>query len=250
MHEKKPDIEDPVRELVEKAEARKAEVERTALEQRFYYVRGLLDLLRSEDAQVRMEAKALKDRIADRVSEYLLGEARQLAMTPRGELVAVSPFAITSFEGSPGYARLTPNFPGDRAMVARFTVPVGYRFEFSDDDPYQEVIFTPYAHMWRPRAGTGRDADEPTRNPLPEDFVDGDFQVLLVAGGDEGYRQIYSGRTRDMDPSGQYSRAGRWGGRFIARSGDIVQFWFRADRGFDPGLSALVARVRAGHVVG
>lgn len=179
--------------------------------------------------------------IIDAVTNEKLRQARNvegMALRPTldGQIVKPEPFAITSFTGAAGAITLVVNVANARTLVGTYTIPTGYRFVFDPDDPYQEVLFTPFT----------------TSGVLDANFIVGDFEVTLegATGGD--VRRIFHSDTLHMRPASNISAVGhlrKWQHKYVGVPGDLVRFYFTSATVFSTTNSVLVARLRAGKVV-
>lgn len=188
-------------------------------------------------AQVKTVAPQAMPTVArEKLSLVQQQESQRYRVTATGDVVDPEPFAISSFTGAPGAVALSVNTVNTRTQIASFTVPVGYRLVFDPEDPYQEVIFTPFT----------------TTGTADANFVLGDFEVTIeTATGGKTWR-IFHSDTLHMRPASQIATTSllrKWQHKYVAVPGDLVRFYFTSGTAFGTANSALVARVRAGRIV-
>ena len=159
-----------------------------------------------------------------------------LRPTVDGKVVKPEPFAISSFTGSPGAVTLVANTANVRTLVGTYTIPTGFRFVFDPDDPYQEVLFTPFT----------------TVGTLDANFIPGDFDVTLESATGGDVRRILHTDTLHMRPGSNISSIGhlrKWQHKFVGVPGDLVRFYFTSPTVLSTTNSVLVSRCRAGKIV-
>ena len=179
--------------------------------------------------------------VVDQITSEKLDQARKIegmALRPTidGQIVKPETFSISSITGSPGAVTLGANTANARTLIATYTIPTGYRFVFDPDDPYQEVLFTPFTS-----AGTG-----------DTNFIVGNFDVTLEAATGGDVRRIFASSTLWMRPGSNISSVGhlrKWQQKYVGVPGDLVRFYFTAATLLSTTNSVLEARVRPGKVV-
>jgi len=194
--------------------------------------------------------------------------------TITGQLVKPEPFTITSFTGAPGAVTLNTNVANQKSLIATFTLPQYYRFVFDPDDPYQEVLFTPFGGTTYKDTKTiiGKIYNsimkivnkifhrKKTHEPIVKDensikdenFIIGDIEVTLEGATGKDVRRLFHSDTLYMRPSSLIFKVGhlrKWQHKMIGVPGDLLRVYFTSKKVFNPKNSVLAIRVRAGKIV-
>lgn len=173
---------------------------------------------------------------AERLEKARKIEGMALRPTIDDHIVKPEPFAISSITGSPGAVTLAANTVNVRTLIGTYTIPTGYRFVFDPDDPYQEVLFTPFS----------------TVGTTDTSFIVGNFDVTLEAATGGDIRRIFHSSTLWMRPGSNIASVGhlrKWQHKYVGVPGDLVRFYFTAAAVFSTTNSVLEARLRAGKVI-
>ena len=95
------------------------------------------------------------------------------------------PFIISNTKGSAGFVELEENEPNILSVIAEFEIPSALELHFEKDDPYQEVIFTPYND----------------NGVADENFIIGELLIKLESETGKRTWILYKKSTKFMNPS-------------------------------------------------